>query len=60
MILRPYFVKEVKTHPDIIILKITEKTFEKFPYRSPLDRKFLGEVLENLEKKKLEEFSLIY
>ena len=48
-----YFVKEVKTHPDIVILKITEKTYENFPYRSPLDRKFLGRVLENLEKKEV-------
>ncbi|HIJ84729.1 MAG: hypothetical protein HW380_182 [Magnetococcales bacterium] len=37
-------------HPDIVILTITEETLARFPYRSPVDRAFLADTLERLEK----------
>jgi len=38
-------------HPDIVVVTITEETLTAFPYRSPLDRQFLAELLRNLEAK---------
>ncbi len=35
-------------HPEIIIVAITEETLEQFPYRSPIDRHFLSDVLKLL------------
>jgi class 3 adenylate cyclase len=36
-------------HPDIVVVAITEETLELFPYRSPVDRKFLADLLKLLE-----------
>ncbi len=38
-------------HTDILIIAITEETLERFPYRSPVDRAFLADLLRSLEKK---------
>ncbi len=38
-------------HADIVIVSITEETLERFPYRSPIDRSFLADLLRILEKK---------
>ena len=35
-------------HPDILVLTITEKTLEQFPFRSPIDRSFLARTLDTL------------
>lgn len=45
-----YFQQESPTHPDIVILKITEETLSSFPYRSPVDRRFLADTLSMLER----------
>ena len=37
--------------PDIVIAAITEETVARFPYRSPVDRGFIAELLRTLEKK---------
>ncbi len=34
---------------DIVLLTITEETLTQFPYRSPIDRSFLAEVVEHLD-----------
>lgn len=34
---------------DIVLLTITEETLAQFPYRSPIDRGFLAEVIEHLD-----------
>ena len=34
---------------DIIVVTVTEETLSRFSYRSPLDRRFLGEVVATLE-----------
>jgi len=36
---------------DIVIAGITEETVTQFPYRSPVDRGFLADLLKTLEKK---------
>ena len=36
---------------DIVIAAITEETVTQFPYRSPVDRAFLANLLKTLEKK---------
>jgi hypothetical protein len=36
---------------DIVIAAITEETVAQFPYRSPVDRAFLANLLKTLEKK---------
>ena len=36
---------------DIVVAAITEETVTKFPYRSPVDRAFLAQLLQTLEKK---------
>ncbi len=38
-------------HRDIAVVTITEETLTAFPYRSPLDRRFLAGVLRSLEAK---------
>ncbi|MEO5377822.1 MAG: CHASE2 domain-containing protein [Magnetococcus sp. DMHC-6] len=38
-----------KQHPDIIIVTITEDTLAQFPYRSPIDRDFLADLLQRME-----------
>jgi len=35
---------------DIVILTITEETLATFPYRSPVQRKFLAQLLESLDE----------
>ena len=40
-------------HPDIVIVAITEETLERFPYRSPIDRGFLADLLGALEQKRV-------
>src|SRR5687768_13620531 len=35
-------------HPDIVIVSITEQTLARFPFRSPVERTFLAEVLRTL------------
>ncbi len=37
-------------HPDIVIAAITEDTLRQFPYRTPVDRRFLAGLIETLEK----------
>jgi len=36
--------------PDIVIVTITEDTVQQFPYRSPLDRRFVASILTLLDK----------
>ncbi|WFP65786.1 MULTISPECIES: adenylate/guanylate cyclase domain-containing protein [unclassified Mesorhizobium] len=36
--------------PNIVVVAITEQTLEKFPYRSPLDRGFLAEIVARIEQ----------
>ncbi|MEO5333150.1 MAG: adenylate/guanylate cyclase domain-containing protein [Magnetococcus sp. YQC-5] len=38
-------------HPEIIVVAITEETLEQFPYRAPIDRHFLSELLGTLEQR---------
>jgi len=35
-------------HPDIILVTVTEDTLSNLPFRSPLDRRFLGNVINHL------------
>lgn len=37
--------------PEIVVAAITEDTVTQFPYRSPVDREFLANVILSLEKK---------
>lgn len=36
-------------HPEIVVAAITEDTLQLFPYRSPVDRHFLAELLDRLD-----------
>ncbi|MCH8835011.1 MAG: CHASE2 domain-containing protein, partial [Proteobacteria bacterium] len=36
-------------HPDIVVVAVTEDTLAALPYRSPLDRRFLADLLRTLE-----------
>lgn len=36
---------------DIVVAAITEETVTQFPYRSPVDRAFLAQLLQHLERK---------
>ncbi|MBI3507430.1 MAG: adenylate/guanylate cyclase domain-containing protein [Proteobacteria bacterium] len=38
-------------HPDIVIAAITEETLSAFPYRSPVDRKFLADTVRTIAAK---------
>ena len=40
-------------HPDIVILALTEETLSRFPYRSPIDRAFLAELVRWLTATKV-------
>ncbi len=40
-------------HPDIVLLGITEDTLAQFPYRSPVDRAFLSDVLGQLAERRV-------
>ena len=42
------FTPPADPHPDIVILTITEDTLARLPYRSPLDRGFLVDLLGTL------------
>lgn len=42
---------EAKLHPDVVVIGISEKTLAAFPYRSPLDRGFLAELIDSLNAK---------
>jgi adenylate cyclase len=35
---------------DIVIVSITEETLEKLPYRAPVDRGFLAELIEHIDR----------
>lgn len=35
-------------HPDIVLVTVTEDTFSNLPFRSPLDRRFFGNVVSHL------------
>src|ERR1700750_1528775 len=37
--------------PNILILSVNEQTMQNFPYRSPLDRGFLADLLATLDSK---------
>lgn len=41
----------VEPSDDIVVLTVTEDTLAQFPYRSPLDRVFLAEVLQQLDQR---------
>lgn len=43
------FAPETSQHADIVILTITEDTLAQFPYRSPIKRSFLADLLESLD-----------
>jgi CHASE2 domain-containing sensor protein len=43
-----YFAEPEPTHPDIVVVAITEDTLAKFPYRFPVDRAFLADLLNTL------------
>ena len=38
-------------NPDIVVVAITESVLDAFPYRSPVDRQFLSDVLNKLAAK---------
>lgn len=38
-------------HPGVALVEITEDTIARFPYRAPVDRKFLAELLKQIEAK---------
>ncbi|MDB5359757.1 MAG: hypothetical protein JWO51_1054 [Rhodospirillales bacterium] len=38
-------------HPDIVVVAITESVLDAFPYRSPVDRQFLSDLLNKLAAK---------
>lgn len=40
---------EEDQNSDIVVVSITEQTLEMFPYRSPVDRAFLADVVETLQ-----------
>lgn len=43
-----YLTPPRDVHPDIVLVTVTEDTLSTLPFRSPLDRKFLGGVIEYL------------
>jgi len=34
---------------NVVVVAVTEDTLARFPYRSPVDREFLGKLIETLE-----------
>ncbi len=47
------FTQATPQNEDIIIVTITEDIVQKFPYRSPIDREFIGNLLKDLQAKKV-------
>ncbi len=45
------FTPEEPQDPDIVIVAITEDTLAQFPYRAPVDRQFLSDLLTTLAEK---------
>jgi len=45
------FTPKEPQDPDIVIVAITEDTLAQFPYRAPIDRKFLTDLLTTLAEK---------
>lgn len=43
----------VQQHEDIVIVAITENTLATFPYRSPINRRFLAKLLVTVEQKQV-------
>jgi adenylate cyclase len=39
--------------PDVVIVAITEDTLRLFPYRSPVDRKFLSDLIDTLAQRQV-------
>ncbi len=35
-------------HPDIVLVSVTEDTLAGFPFRSPLNRRFVGDIIQHL------------
>ncbi|MCP4072942.1 MAG: adenylate/guanylate cyclase domain-containing protein [Hyphomicrobiales bacterium] len=47
-LLMTYLAEKAKPSQDIVIVKITEDTLAKLPYRSPIDRGLLADILEKI------------
>ncbi|MCF6321036.1 MAG: adenylate/guanylate cyclase domain-containing protein [Rhizobiaceae bacterium] len=47
-LLMTFLAKRTKPSEDIVIVKITEDTLATLPYRSPLDRGFLADIVEKI------------
>ncbi len=45
------FQEPIAPSRDIVVLAIDEETLARFPYRSPVDRAFLSELLRQLDKR---------
>jgi adenylate cyclase len=45
------FHRAAKPNPDIVVISITESVLDAFPYRSPVDRQFLSDLLNTLAAK---------
>lgn len=43
--------RQEEQHPDIVVVAVTEKTYEILQYRSPINRQFLANILLNIEQK---------
>lgn len=43
---------------DVVVVAITEETLELFPYRSPIDRGFIADLLRALEEKRVKAIAL--
>jgi len=43
-----YLTPPQGAHPDIVLITVTEETLARFPFRSPLDRRFLGDVIAHV------------
>jgi len=57
--LRVYALNPPKgQHPEIVIVSITEDTLAALPYRSPIDRKFLADLIEALIAKNVKAIGL--
>jgi hypothetical protein len=45
------FRRAARPNPDIVVISITESVLDAFPYRSPVDRQFLSDLLNTLAAK---------
>ena len=45
------FKRSAVPHPEIVVVTITESVLDAFPYRSPVDRRFLSDLLNKLAAK---------